>query len=48
MKRSGFKVMMRLIGLVKPLSVYVVLAIIMGLIGHLSAALITVFNAAER
>ena len=44
MKRSGFKVMMRLIGLVKPLSAYVVLAIIMGLIGHLSAALITVFG----
>ena len=43
-KRSGFTVMMRLIGLVKPLTGYMVLAIIMGLIGHLCAAFITVFG----
>lgn len=43
-KRSGFNVMMRLIGLVKPLAVYMILAIIMGLIGHLCASFITVFG----
>ena len=36
--------MARLIGLVKPLSGYMVLAITMGLIGHLCAAFITVFG----
>ena len=44
MKRSGFKVMTRLVGLVKPLTGYMILAIIMGLIGHLCAAFITVFG----
>ena len=44
MKRSGFKVMTRLIGLVKPLAGYMVLAITMGLVGHLCAAFITVFG----
>ena len=44
MKRSGLKVMTRLIGLVKPLAGYMVLAIVMGLIGHLCAAFITVFG----
>ena len=44
MKRSGFKIMSRLIGLVKPLSGYMILAIIMGLIGHLCATFITVFG----
>ena len=44
MKRSGFKIMSRLIGLVKPLSGYMILAITMGLIGHLCAAFITVFG----
>ena len=42
MKRSGFKIMSRLIGLVKPLTGYMILAITMGLIGHLCAAFITV------
>ena len=41
MKRSGFAVMCRLIGLVKPLTGYMILAITMGLIGHLCAAFIT-------
>ena len=36
--------MSRLIGLVKPLSGYMILAIIMGLIGHLCATFITVFG----
>lgn len=43
-RRSGFKVMMRLIGLVKPLAGFMVLAITMGLIGHLCAAFITIFG----
>lgn len=43
-RRSGFVVMARLIGLVKPLAGYMVLAIIMGLIGHLCAAFITIFG----
>ena len=44
MKRSGFKVMARLVGLVKPLTGYMLLAILMGLIGHLCASFITVFG----
>ena len=44
MKRSGFNIMARLIGLVKPLSGYMILAVTMGLIGHLCAAFITVFG----
>jgi ATP-binding cassette subfamily C protein len=44
MKRSGFQIMARLVGLVKPLSGYMILAITMGLIGHLCAAFITVFG----
>ncbi len=44
MKRSGFQIMRRLIGLVKPLTGYMALAIIMGFIGHLCAAFITVFG----
>ena len=43
-KRSGFQVMVRLIGLVKPLTGYMLLAILMGLIGHLCAAFITIFG----
>lgn len=42
MKRSGFQIMARLIGLVKPLAGFMILAITMGLIGHLCAAFITV------
>jgi len=44
MKRSHFKVMARLIGLVKPLTGYMILAITMGLTGHLCAAFITIFG----
>ncbi|MGN0774178.1 MAG: thiol reductant ABC exporter subunit CydC [Candidatus Ventricola sp.] len=43
-RRSGFAVMARLIGLVKPLTGYMMLAIAMGLVGHLCAALITIFG----
>ena len=44
MKRSGFQVMKKLIGLVKPLSGYMILAVTMGLVGHLCATFITVFG----
>lgn len=44
MKRNGFHVMARLIGLVKPLTGYMVLAVTMGLIGHLCATFITIFG----
>lgn len=43
-KRSNVNVMFRLIGLVKPLTGYMVLAITMGLIGHLCASFITIFG----
>ena len=44
MKRSGFQIMCRLVGLVKPLTGYMLLAIFMGLIGHLCAAFVTVLG----
>ena len=44
MKRTGFQIMGRLVGLVKPLSGYMILAVVMGLIGHLCAAFITVLG----
>ena len=43
-RRSGFAVMARLIGLVRPLTGTMVLAIAMGLVGHLCAAFITIFG----
>ncbi len=43
-KRSGLTVMARLIGLVKPLTGYMLLAILMGLLGHLCASFITIFG----
>ena len=43
-QRSGFTVMVRLVGLVRPLVGYMLLAIAMGLLGHACAALITVFG----
>lgn len=44
MKRSGFSIMARLVGLVKPLTGYMILAITMGVVGHLCASFITVFG----
>lgn len=41
-QRNGFMVMGKLIGLVRPLTGYMILAIAMGLMGHLCAAFITV------
>ncbi len=46
MKRSGFKVMTRLAGLVKPLLGFMVLAIIMGVVGNLCASFITIAGVA--
>ena len=43
-KRSGFEVMAKLIGLVKPLTGYMVLAIVMGMVGHLCASFITILG----
>ncbi len=43
-KRSGFTVMARLVGLVRPLTGFMVLAIVMGLAGNLCATFITVFG----
>lgn len=43
-KHSGFQIMARLIGLVRPLAGYMVLAVVMGLIGHLAASFITIFG----
>ena len=40
--RSGLNVMLRLIGLVKPLAGYMAVAILMGLAGHLCASFITI------
>lgn len=42
MKRSGFTVMARLVGLVRPLAGYMALAVTMGLAGHLCATFLTV------
>lgn len=42
--RSGLKVMTKLIGLVKPLTGFMLLAVIMGIVGHLCATFITVFG----
>lgn len=44
-KRSGFKVMQKLIVLVKPLTGFMLLAIFMGLLGHLTASFITILGA---
>lgn len=42
--RNRFQIMIELAGLVKPLMGYMVLTIIMGLLGHLCAAFITIFG----
>ena len=43
-RRSGMQVMLKLVGLVKPLAGFMALAILMGLAGHLCAASITVLG----
>ena len=45
MKRSGFKVMLRLSGLVKPLLGFMCLAVLMGVLGNLAASFITILGA---
>ena len=44
MKRNGFTVMMKLSGLVRPLAGHMILAVTMGLAGHLCASFITIFG----
>lgn len=44
MKRNGFQICRQLIGLVKPLTGYMILAIALGLMGHLCAAFITILG----
>lgn len=44
MKRSGIQVMASLVGLVKPLTGYMSLAVFLGLLGHLCATAITVLG----
>ena len=44
MKRSGFRVMRELVGLVRPLTGYMILAIILGLFGNLCATFITIIG----
>lgn len=43
-KRGNFNIMLRLIGLIKPLLGFMILAVTMGIIGHLCASFITVFG----
>ena len=45
MKRSNFNIMTRLVGLVKPLTGYMLIAVVMGVFGNLRATFITVFGA---
>ena len=44
MRRSGFTVMKKLVGLVKPLTGFMVLAITMGVVGNLCATFITILG----
>lgn len=43
-KRSNLGICVRLIGLVKPLSIYMVLAVTLGILGHICAVMIPVFG----
>ena len=43
-KRDNLNVMLRLIGLIKPLIGFMILAVAMGVIGHLCASFITIFG----
>ena len=45
MKRSNLNIMARLVGLVKPLTGYMLIAVVMGVLGNLRATFITVFGA---
>ena len=45
MKRSNLNIMTRLVGLVKPLTGYMLIAVVMGVLGNLRATFITVFRA---
>ena len=43
-KRGNLNIMLRLIGLIKPLLGFMILAVTMGVIGHLCASFITIFG----
>lgn len=43
-KRSNLQIMLRLVGLVKPLTGYMICAILMGIAGHLCASFLTIFG----
>lgn len=43
-KRGNFKVMLSLVGLVKPLLLVMILAIFMGVVGHIAASIITILG----
>ena len=43
-KRTNLQIMLKLVGLVKPLLGYMILAITMGLAGHLCATFITILG----
>ena len=43
MERSHLTVAMKLVGLVKPLMLFMILAVVLGVCGHLAAIVITVF-----
>ena len=45
MKRRDLNIMTRLVGLVKPLTGYMLIAVLMGVLGKLRATFITVFGA---
>ena len=45
MKRSNLNIMTRLVGLVKPLTGYMLIAVVMGVLGNLRATFITVLGA---
>mgnify|MGYP004514538297 FL=1 len=45
MKRSNLNIMTRLVGLVKPLTGYMLIAVVMGVLGNLRATFITIFGA---
>ena len=44
-RRSAFTIMLRLVGLVRPLAGFMILAILMGVLGNLAATFISIFGA---
>ena len=44
-RRSALTIMLRLVGLVRPLAGFMILAILMGVLGNLAATFISIFGA---